>query len=254
MVLLLSDAGSVNKPEDRENFHRLSSASSTTLAASPAHRISRVSRRAVLVLLFHGSLILITTALLVVSIFRWEHRLSVDGGKSSNLSSYIYLGTQTFFTGVVLLLYETSRSIAVDAAIRHPHTLIELNNRIAAWSGLPAAVFNWFSKSPSPEHGSRLRRPYRSTYIGIPLYLIAGFVLQLSASGIFGINLYDHPTTSSNIQYAAVSHSGNYGMNYAADTATSWRDSRFLWEAARAEVFLAKVNHTDWPGLQEQQM
>lgn len=162
-------------------------------------------------------------------------------------------------------LYSFRRSVPLTTPIP-AHNLIELNNRIAAWSGLPAAVFNWFSKSPSSEHGSRLRRPYRSTYIGIPLYLIAGFVLQLSASGIFGacsafhtlrrlifhpgINLYDHPTTSSNIQYAAVSHSGNYGMNYAADTATSWRDSRFLWEAARAEVFLAKVNHTDWPGLQ----
>ncbi len=64
-------------------------------------------------------------------------------------------------------------------------TLLELDARIHVWTGLPAAISNWFTRSPS-ETRSRLRHPFRSIYFGIPIYLLAGTVLQLSASGVLG--------------------------------------------------------------------
>ena len=82
MVLLVgSDSGSVNKPEN----NRLSSSSSATLngdiptTATPLPR--RVSKRIVLVHVFHASILALTGALLVSGAFRMEHGIEVNAGQ-----------------------------------------------------------------------------------------------------------------------------------------------------------------------------
>ncbi|KAF9055522.1 hypothetical protein BDZ89DRAFT_1056094 [Hymenopellis radicata] len=228
MVLLLgSDAGSL-----KGRAERLSNASSTTLA--PPAPTTRISKWILCIHLFHALLVLVFAVILVVGIMHWEHAVEVDIESA-------------FFTVVIVLLTIACRTIGVDKAVRHPRSLFELDTRIRVWSGLPAAISTWFTRSPS-ETRSRLHHPFRSIYFGIPLYLLAGTILQLSASGVLGVSVYRYSMVSTS-EYSASSHSGNYGFSQVGVTVVTDADQRALWSVARKEMFLAKVNNTQHPGI-----
>ncbi|KAK0469254.1 uncharacterized protein EV420DRAFT_1633675 [Desarmillaria tabescens] len=168
---------------------------------------------------------------------------------ASQVTSYISVGFQAFFTAAILLLFWLSRSVAIDDAIRHPRTLVELDMRLQAWAGLGPSLTNWLY-----EPGRVLSR-LNTTFSIIPLYFVAGTVLQITSSGVLGVNVYNYTSTTTD-DYAANNHMGSYsGLDdIFGNRGLTWsfvaQDNIGLWQAARQNMFLPDINNTQTPGLQ----
>ncbi|KAK0499911.1 hypothetical protein EDD18DRAFT_1147661, partial [Armillaria luteobubalina] len=221
--------------------------SSSTLLKHP--RRNRISKRHFVVHVLHSVLLVICLIILIAGINKWEHRVSVNVQKASQVASYISVGFQAFFTASILVLFWLSRGIAVDDAIRHPQTLLDLDMRLQARAGLGPSLTNWLYGP-----GNMLSRlsPILSA---IPIYFVAGAVLQITSSGVLGVNVYNYTSTTTD-DYATNNHMGSYSGidDIFGNRGDSWmfaaEDNIGLWQAARQNMFLPDVNNTQTPGLQ----
>ncbi|PBK66240.1 hypothetical protein ARMSODRAFT_354381 [Armillaria solidipes] len=234
---------------EREDPRDINMASSSTNTLLEHSRKGRISERLFVVHVLHSVLLVICLIILVAGINRWEHRVSVNVQKASQVASYISVGFQAFFTASILVLFWLSRSIAIDDAIRHPQTLLDLDMRLQAWTGLGPSLTNWLY-----EPGRVLSRlsPILST---IPIYFVAGTVLQITSSGVLGVNVYNYTSTTTD-DYAATNHMGSYSGidDIFGNRGLSWwfaaEENTGLWQAARQNMFLPDINNTQTPGLQ----
>ncbi|KAK0459045.1 hypothetical protein IW261DRAFT_1429997 [Armillaria novae-zelandiae] len=175
----------------------------------------------------HAILLLITLIILIVGIFHWEHGVYIDSSQAGNVASYITLGFQIFFTVSVISLSVLSRAFAVDEAIRHPRTLVDLDARIQAWGGLGNVFTNWR---------------------GI---LNLGF-----ERGYIWLDLVSSTRTWDSVPGQATSHQGRYldpfpmesrsVQDYFTNTSLGWPAN----QTRDIDMFISYVNNTRMQGLQ----
>ncbi|KAK0451614.1 hypothetical protein EV421DRAFT_1048341 [Armillaria borealis] len=164
---------------EREDPRDCNTASSSTALLEPSRQY-RISRRLFVVHFFHSALLVLCITVLVAGLCRWEHRVSVNVQKATQVASYISVAFQAFFTASILILFWLSRNVAIDDAIRHPQTLLELDMRLQAWAGLGPSLTNWLYEP------GRLLSRLSPVFSIIPIYFVAGTVLQITSSGVLG--------------------------------------------------------------------
>ncbi|KIY66383.1 hypothetical protein CYLTODRAFT_455421 [Cylindrobasidium torrendii FP15055 ss-10] len=184
---------------DHSTQHLLSS----VVTGPEERRTRRVSKRLIGVHLMHGVLLGITFSFLVLSIRHWEHGVAVPIDDATRIASVVTVVCQVFFTTAVTLLYLLSGTAAVDDAIRRPHTLLDLDTRLAAWSGLGPALSNILLFFP------RLSSVSLSITLGIPLYFVCGEILKVTSSSVLGMSRY--------LQRNAIYDSGEFGNLACSD-------------------------------------
>ncbi|KAF9003721.1 hypothetical protein BDZ89DRAFT_1080906, partial [Hymenopellis radicata] len=146
--------------------------------------VRRPSFRLMVVHVLHATLLLISILTLLISFFPMGAQRLV-----SQVTSTITIMVQIFFTASISLLYLLSSDVAIDAAIRHPRSIIDLDYRLQAWyGGVGPSVINGIF------HMHRFRKISRSVLLGIPLYFIAGEMLKLTSSSVLGVNVYNVTT------------------------------------------------------------
>ncbi|KAK0201127.1 hypothetical protein DFS33DRAFT_1387066 [Desarmillaria ectypa] len=204
--------------------------------------VLRTSRRLFIVHALHVLLLLLTLIILIVGIFHWEHNVYIDSSQAGNVASYITLGFQTFFTVSVILLSVLSRAFAVDEAIRHPRTLLDLDARIQAWGGLGNVFTNW-------------RRMRNLGFLSslIPLYFVAGAGVHLAGSSVLGVEIYNQTRSWDSVPGQATSHQGRYldpfpmGSRSVQDYFTN---TSLTWPTRDIDMFVSNMNNTRRQGLQ----
>ncbi|KAF9021238.1 hypothetical protein BDZ89DRAFT_246920 [Hymenopellis radicata] len=203
--------------------------------------------------LLHGLLCLVSLTFLVASLLRLEHHIKIPLDNVSYVTSAISVVSQVFWTGSVSGLYLITSSLAVDAAIRNPKTIIDLDFRLQAWTGLGSSVANGLF---SPR---RFKDVSRMVLLAIPVYFGAGEVLKISSSSVLGINVYDsvynfsapvrnHVTP---FTYPTLAHR-DQKYNKCQDFTTlgsEFYGMQDMWRSARHDVRVTYASGTTQPGL-----
>ncbi|KAK0436589.1 hypothetical protein EV421DRAFT_1113198 [Armillaria borealis] len=198
--------------------------------------VLRTSCRLFIVQVLHALLLLITLIILVVGIFHWEHNAYIDSSQAGNVASYITLGFQIFFTVSVISLSVLSRAFAVDEAIRHPRTLVDLDVRIQAWGGIGNVFTNW--------------RGIRNL---IPLYFITGAGVHLAGSSVLGVEIYNQTRIWDSVPKQATSHQGRYLDPFPMESRSVqdyFTNTSLGWPTRDIDMFISYVNNTRTQGLQ----
>ncbi|KAF8905378.1 hypothetical protein CPB85DRAFT_920707 [Mucidula mucida] len=215
----------------------------------------RPSRRLMVVHFLHGMLLLISIFTLLISFWRWEHKVEVDTDNVSQVTSIISIVVQVFVTACILLLYLLSSAVAIDTAIRHPRSIIDLDFRLQAWyGGMGPAIANGIF------HMHRFRQVSRTVLFGVPLYFITGEVLKVTSSSVLGINIYNTTTpvggsAQSHIvpfQFPNLIHRDHdiYNCSAIDDMNTGFYKVQDLWKVSKQIISLNNTgNDTTHPGL-----
>ncbi|KAK0471953.1 hypothetical protein IW261DRAFT_1510414, partial [Armillaria novae-zelandiae] len=212
------------------------------VAQSERTPVLRTSRRLFIVQVLHAILLLITLIILIVGIFHWEHGVYIDSSQAGNVASYITLGFQIFFTVSVISLSVLSRAFAVDEAIRHPRTLVDLDARIQAWGGLGNVFTNW---------RGILNLGFVSSLI--PLYFITGAGVHLAGSSVLGVEIYNQTRTWDSVPGQATSHQGRYLDPFPMESRSVqdyFTNTSLSWPTRDIDMFISYVNNTRTQGLQ----
>ncbi|KAF9026621.1 hypothetical protein BDZ89DRAFT_1134663 [Hymenopellis radicata] len=235
--------------EDRQNDK------DETRSAQDEPSPRRPSLRLMVVHFLHGMLLLISIFTLLVSFWRWEHKVEVDTNNVSQVTSIISIVVQVFFTACILLLYLLSSAVAIDAAIRHPRSIIDLDFRLQAWyGGMGPAIANGIFRM------YRFRQVSRSVLFGVPLYFIIGEVLKVTSSSVLGINIYTTTTpvagsAQSHIvwfEYPNLNHTDHdlYDCSAIDNLNTDFYKVQDLWKVSKQILSLNNTgNDTTHPGL-----
>ncbi|KAK0462952.1 uncharacterized protein EV420DRAFT_1639045 [Desarmillaria tabescens] len=220
-----------------DGSYPMKDSSQYNLVKSKRMPVLRTSRRLFIVHALHLFLFLITLIILIVGIFHWEYNVYIDSSQAGNVASYITLGFQTFFTVSVISLSVLSRAVAVDEAIRHPRTLLDLDAHIQAWGGLGNVFTNW--------HGMRSLGLLSSL-------IVAGAGVHLAGSSVLGVEIYNQTRTWDS-EVGVTSHQGRYldpfpmGSRSVQDYFTN---TSLTWPTRDIDMFFSGVNNTRRPGLQ----
>ncbi|KAK0497928.1 hypothetical protein EDD18DRAFT_125065 [Armillaria luteobubalina] len=172
--------------------------------------------------------------------FYWRHNVYIDSSQVGNVARYITLGFQIFFTVSVISLSVLSRAFAVDEAIRHPRTLVDLDARIQAWGGLGNVFTNW---------RGILNLGFVSSLI--PLYFITGAEVHLAGSSV--LEIYNQTNIWDSVPGHATSHQGRYLDLFPMDSRSVqdyFTNTGLGWPTRNIDMFISNVNNTRTQGLQ----
>ncbi|KAF8891051.1 hypothetical protein CPB85DRAFT_259683 [Mucidula mucida] len=225
---------------------------------SPGQRpVWRSSFRLMVVHLLHATLLLISIFTLIVSLTHGERKVEIEVENVSQVTSTITIVVQIFFTASISLLYLLSSAVAIDAAIRHPRSIIDLDYRLQAWyGGVGPSVMNGLF------HMHRFRQISRSVLFGIPLYFIAGEILKLTSSSVLGVEVYNMTATNNGsaynhlvpFEYPNLVHWDHQPHNCSSmkDINTDFYKIQDLWQVStrtlRPDIFVNETSHSGLMG------